>query len=193
MRKKFNKKLWMGGFIVFIMIFSMFGVLFFGFNQPTDDRTNQYNNYTFKYKNNGFATEIDGEEIFFPIFPLELEQIKVNDKTKQLLKEYAFVVTYDPKSELASNMATAQFKLFEERLKPFKKYVQRALTNSSGTVLPQLTCANATSSNPVILLQYGNETSITSEGNCITAKGNSAMGIYEVSDRIVYQMLGVME
>jgi len=192
-KKRINSKVIAGGFIAFIMIFSIFGVLFYGFRAPADERTNEYKGRVFKYRNNGFVTEINEKEIFFTRFPSELEQIKLNDKTKRLLKQDYFVVTYDPESNLAAEMATAQFQLFEERLKPIKKHAVRALTNSFATVLPQKTCADATEKNPVILLQYGNETSITSKENCIIAKGNSATSIYEVSDRIVYTMAGVME
>ncbi len=189
---KIEKKTLMGLFIAFIMIFSVFGVLFYGFNQQTEERVQDYKGQKFVYRKD-FVTEIDGEKAHFVIFPAELENIKLDDKSKQLLKEYAFTVTYDPQSELASDMATAQYKLFEERLKPFKKYVQRALTDSQSTGLAEITCQNATSQNPVIMLEYGNETTITSEGDCIIAKGDSTMGIYEVSDRLVYQMLGVMQ
>ena len=192
-KKKINSKVLAGGFIAFIMIFSIFGVLFYGFRAPADERTNEYKGRIFKFRNNGFLTEINGEEVFFPIFPKELEDINIDDKTRQLLKQDYFVVTYDPESNLSAEMAIVQFKLFEERLKPIKKYAIRALTESSETILPQKTCADATEKNPVILLEYGNETGIYSEGNCIIAKGNSATGLYRVADRIVYTMTGVME
>ena len=192
-RKKINTKLLIGGFIAFIMITSMFGVLFYGFKAPADEKINEYKGKTFKYRNRGFVTEINGQEVFFTTFPSELEDIKIDNLTKKLLQQDYFVVTYDPHSNLATEMATAQYKLFEERLKPIKKYVTRALTNSTETVLPEKTCADATEKNPVILLEYGNETIITSEENCVIAKGSSAAGIYQVSDRIVYTMTGVME
>lgn len=192
-KKKIDSRILAGSVIAFLMITSIFGVLFYGFKTPVQEKTNEYNGHLIKYKNRGFVTEIGEQEIFFTTFPSELENIKIDNNTKNLLKQDYFVVTYDPKSTLAEELAIAQYKLFEERLKPLKKTVIRALTNSTSSALPQKTCADATEKNPVIYLEYGNETSITSKDNCVIAKGNSAAGIYQVSDRIAYVMAGVME
>lgn len=192
-KKKIDTKHLMGGFIAFIMITSVFGVLFYGFNTNREEKTSEYKGTIFTYRNNGFVMDLNGEDIFFPFFPASIEHILLDDKTKELLKQDYFIVTYDPSNGLNQEMALAQYKLFEERLKPAGKNIIRALTNSTDTNLEQFTCQDATASHPVILLQYSNETSITTENNCIIANAKSSTEVYEVSDRIAYQMLGVMK
>ena len=192
MGKKTDKKKYMGLFIIMVMVLSMFGAMFYGFTSGGKQET-EYKGIIFYYNNNGFSTEINEQEVFFTTFPADLEYITIDEGAKKLLKEDYFIVTYDSKSNLATEMAMAQYKLFEERLKPLNKVVVRALTNTTEAVLPQKNCEDGTEKNPVILLEYGNTTKVISKDNCIIAKANSAQEVYQVSDRIVYEMFEVMK
>jgi hypothetical protein len=192
-KKKINSKVLAGSVIIFLMVSSIFGVLFYGFNAPSEDRVNEYNGRIFKFKGGNFISDFEGKNVFFSFFPAELESISVDERAKVLLNNDFFVVTYDPKSSLASDMALAQFKFFEERFKPLKKDIVRALTETSGSVLEKKSCDDGTEKNPVIFFEYSNETKILGVDNCIVAKVSSAGDVYKVSDRISYLILGVME
>ena len=182
----------MGMFIIMIMVLSMFGAMFYGFTSGGKQET-EYKGIKFYYNSNGFSTEINGQDVFFTTFPADLEYINIDEGAKKLLKEDYFIVTYDSNSNLATEMATAQYKLFEERLKSLNKVIVRALTNTTEVVLPQKNCEDGTEKNPVILLEYGNITEIISKDNCVIAKANSAQEVYQVSDRIVYELFEVMK
>ena len=183
-----NKKVWIGLFFAFIMIFSIFGIVIDSF-VPT--RKLQYNDYEFKVKDQQVFTKINGIEHGFLYYPGDLEYIEMPEEAKLILEMPVITVTYDPQSYAAQNLAEAQY-YFEVQLENIK-VVERALTNNTGTTLPQKTCTDATAAQPVIELTMGNESSITIKNNCVKLEAADAYDIYRLTERFIYMLLGVMK
>lgn len=184
-----TKKMIVGGFIAFIMIASVFVVTLDYFFSPSNKL--EYNGFIFRPGNNEFISEINGKTYSFLFFPGDLEFINVPEKAKEILRAEVLTISYNPAGELSPALATAQF-YFEEQLDGVK-IIDRAVLNSSGLSLQQKSCANATVTQPVIELYEGNSSNIVASDNCIKINGVSPSDIMQLSERIVYQVLGVMK
>lgn len=183
-----EKKTWMGLIIVFLMISSVFGFVFsFG---GGGSNVQEYSEVKFRYVNNQWMARINGEDRGFLFFPGDLEYIDVPGEAKALLEEPGIAVTYDPASNLSENFAEAQY-YFEVQLD--SKFIERALTNSEGTSLPEKSCADATPTQPVILLTQEDESAIRVEGSCIIIASYDSFAVYQQTERVIYAVLGVME
>ena len=180
--------MWIGLFIAFIMVFSIFGFIIDFAIQPTTQKM-EYGDYTFTQTQQGYRAKVNGNEMLFLFFPGDLEYYTITDDTKQLLKAPVYTATYDPNSTIAPNLAEAQYYL-EQQLQDIK-YIERALTNS--TTLPQKTCADATTAQPVIELLQANVTTIITENNCIKVKAIDPYDLYRQTERIIYEILGIIK
>lgn len=78
-----------------------------------------------------------------------------------------------------------------------KIYVQRGLINNTiYPELPQIDCSNATNAEPVLALIQTNDTTqvgARTEGSCVTIIGAFGDDFYRYNERIIYQILGVMD
>ncbi len=183
-----DKKKWMGLFIAFIMVFSIFGFIIDFAVQPTTKKL-KYDDFKFTLVNNQYIAKINGKEHVFVFFPKDLEYITVLDDVKSLLSQPVLTVTYDPGSDMAGNLAEAQY-YFEVQLD--NKVIERALTNNEGTKLSQKSCSDASESQPVIELRKGDVSSIKAENSCIIVTALDAYDLYQNTERIIYTVLGVM-
>ena len=61
-RKKIDTTKWMSIFIAFILISSIFGMIF---GSQNESNSSEYNGFKFSVKNNAFVTKVDGEEYSF--------------------------------------------------------------------------------------------------------------------------------
>ena len=179
--------MWMGLFIAFIMVFSIFGFVVDFALQPSQKL--KYGDYKFRVVDQRYITKIDGQEHVFAFFPLDLEYIQLTDDVKRLLAAPVLTITYNPESNLSQNFGEAQY-YFELQLQ--NKAVERAVTNNQGLDLPQKSCADATEQQPVIELQTGVASKISAEGNCIVITSLDAYDVYQQVERIIYITLGVM-
>lgn len=181
-----NKKVLIGLFFAFIMIFSIFGMVV-EFLSPEEKL--EYGEYTFKIKNNQFFTKINGIERGFLFYPQDLEYITMPEEIKMLLSSPVFTVTYNPQSDMAEDLASAQY-YFEVQLQD--KVIERALTNNTDTSLPQKTCEDSTPENPVVELRQADESAITIDNTCIIIGAVDARDLYQQTERFIYTILGVM-
>lgn len=170
----------MGWFIAITMVLSILGVAFqYSGSQTTRE---QYNDYTFKSTSQGWQTKIDGTKITFLTLPQQTEEILLDDNTKNLLSQEAFLISYDMNSSYVQDLADLQY-LTEQTLNQAGKYA----------ISSQSPCTNATSYQPAIYLAESNETLITLNNNCIILKSKQRGDAILQSQRILYQILGVMQ
>jgi len=184
-----RKKMVVGGFIAFIMIASIFVVTLDYVFSPAQGLT--YNNVKFTPGSNQFFAKINGKDYSFLVYPADLEYIDVPAHAKELLTAQVLTVTYDPQSQVAESLATAQYYL-EEQLQGVR-IIDRAVLNNTGLALEQKSCANATTSQPVIELREGDNSSIRVEGDCISIIAFDSPDLLRMAERIAYQILGVMQ
>ena len=178
-----------GAFIAFLMIASIFGATLDYFTTGAGN-TLEYNDYEFRTVNGQYVTVIDDEPRVFNIYPTDIEHITLDEQTRTLLASPVLTITYNPNTTLAPSFAEAQYYL--EYITTDKITVERALTNNTGTELPQKTCADATPAQPVILFQESNETGITTQNNCLTINALDNYDTAQYSERLAYHFFKII-
>lgn len=187
----FDKKTWMSLFIAVIMIVSVIGFSL-TFAEPPEQL--EYNNYKFVRTNQGLRTEIKDTNVFFYHFPRDLESIPIDEGAKAALEGTRVLwVVYEPTDINAAEISDVLYYIEDVLNTVSDTYVQRGLMNNTGYVLPQINCANATTTVPVLTLTTGNETRISHENGCVLATAETPQEVYRAGDRILYQLLGVMK
>ena len=187
-----DKKTWMGLFIAAIMIFSVIGFAM-SFSAPSAEKR-KYNDYTFIQTQQGLRTRVNDINVYFYNFPQDIASIPFDEGAKIALDTVVLWFSYDPNNEFAPEIADALFYMEEVIGTVLEEpYVQRGLVNNTEYVLPEITCANATASVPVLIIESGNTTAITHDNGCIVATAASQQEVYQVGDRLLYQTLGVMQ
>jgi len=189
-RSDIGKKM-IGYFIGFIMIFSAFGVIFFGFGAGSGG-TVKYNGLKFTDKGNFWSVKVNGREALFTYLPDELASLNADNATIEKLKN---VVQIDSTSKfndtLAEPIALAQFQM-GTTLNNFGVYLRSGfIGNTSG--FPVIKCEDSTNFVPVIYFRSANETKIYSDGLCVIAEAANGADAIRAKDRLVYGILGIMQ
>ncbi len=185
-------KTFMGLFIVFLMVASIFGVALDYFaGSGSAAQTLEYNDYTFRPVQGLYQTTLDGKQVVFNFFPQDLEYIQITDDVKTTLASPVLTVTYDPASTIANGAAQAQYYL--ETQLDGKTVISRAVTNNSNfTALAQQTCADATPSQPVLFFALSNHSGFEQQNNCITLHAVDDYDLFRQTERALYTILGIM-
>lgn len=187
-----NKQTLAALFIIGVMVFSTFGFIL---SESTGNaQTFSYKGKAFVLTEEGLFTLINGKKVFFTSLPDRLENIAVENSVKKLFKETPVItISYNPNSEDAELLGYAQFSFEDRSIKIGKPIVINALTNSTGYSLPEMNCANATQTSPILVFEKSNETSAQLKNDCVTIKYSSQQDLFEVVDKLVYIVAGVLE
>ncbi len=193
--RRFKKEQLMVYFIAFIMISSVFGVIFFGFSGDSST-TREYGEFSFlkgEDTNSRWFTEIGGKRIYFDYFPTEVENINISpDMESRLSNTLEIDLTSevnDTKKELIAFFAYD----LQEQLNNKNIYVRLGFTTESEFNVPIISCDDATMMVPVLYLKESNETKIYSQGQCIIVEAKSDFDFVRIKDRIAYSIHGIME
>lgn len=184
-----KKKVAVSLFILFIMIFSVFGLVLYYAVPPQPPL--EYNGFKFTVLQSGFQSEIGGVDRQFLFFPQDIEYISLSDEVKSALNQPVWTVAYNPQDVRNSTLGEAQYYL-EFHLSD-KRTIERALTNVTVESLPQKSCADATESQPVVLIEFANETGVFVENNCVRISSLSDLDLVRGVERVIYHVLGVMK
>jgi hypothetical protein len=176
-------------FILFIMIFSAFGLVLYYATPPNPPL--EYNGFKFTVLPSGFKSKIDGVDRQFLFFPQDIEYVSLSDEVKSALNRPVWTVAYNPQDVRNSTLGEAQYYL-EFHLSD-KKTIERALTNVTTESLPQKSCADATEAQPVVLIEFANETGVFVDNNCVRISSLSDLDLVRSVERVVYHVLGVMK
>ncbi|HIH31716.1 TPA: hypothetical protein HA235_03335 [Candidatus Woesearchaeota archaeon] len=189
MRKEKNKKIFLIGFALFIvlsMTLSIFAVIL---DNPQDNL--KYGKQKFTITNTGYSTKINGKAMEFTSYPSELEYLNISSDIKQLLgNAQAITFLFDPNSskEDLVYLDSARFDLQNKYPKP----VLYGITQSSLTYnIPELSCSNTTTYNPIIFFNISSSLSITNNNNCIIIN-SKLRELIAVENRLLYQAYGIM-
>lgn len=185
-----EKKTLIGWIIIAVMVLSTFGFVVSDFSSTTNKQP--YGKYVFYETGQGWKLKNPAGN--FNYHPLDLEDIKITPEDREiLLNTRVLVITYDPGHEDAQDMAQAQFYL-DQILPQYKDvFVIRGLTNTTNyETVPLFACANATATEPVLLLEHGNKTMITRENDCWHAIAAQQFDYGRLAERIVYELIEVM-
>ena len=177
-------------FIGAIMVFSVFGVVFWG---GGGDR-NSIEEKGLKFVDNGnyWTTDVNGQQAIFTYLPSQVEPISVEDFVINRLKNSVEIdVTSDFNDTFAESIALAQYDMYGA-LFNFNKFIRKGFT-SEQEGFPIITCEDSTNFVPVIYFRSSNVTNVYLENNCIIAEALSENDVLGIKDRLVYGILGVIE
>ncbi len=196
MRKKkkeswFCKKNIVGLFFIVIMVFSVLG-LWQGGSTPTVS----YNDYKFKMDGNYYTTKIDNHEVSFHYMPESVEDIELDQEVVDLLNNAGIIyVLFNPNDKLIETIEVVRMEMaigdFPTLL---NKQVLMVLSEESDLYpnLDVLSCANATTTSPMINFRYSNVSQIFMEGSCVVIEASSHLDLYAYKDRLLYGLYGVI-
>ena len=179
-------------FIGFIMVFSVFGVIFFGFGDGGTTSL-RYNDFKFANKGSSWSTMINEKEALFTYFPSDVGGINVsNDVINRLKNILEIDVTSGFNDTFAKQISLAEYNM-GLTLNNFNIFVRQGFTAESQYNFPVITCENATNFVPVIYFKSSNETKVYLENNCIIAEALRQDDVERIKDRLVYGILGIIE
>lgn len=195
MRKHHDKadktKKFMVYFIGFIMVSSVFGVIFFGFQGGGASAT--YNGFKFFNRGDFWSTNIDGREAMFTYFPSEIEPIPADDNAISRLKNTPQIdITSDINDTFAEGIALAQYQM-GITLSSFNVFTRNGFTNQTKYNAPIITCNDSTNFVPVVYFTKGNATRIYMQDDCVIAEAGNHADVIRLKDRFVYGILGVIK
>ncbi len=178
-------------FMAFIMVGSVFGVIFFGYNQE-ENKVN-YNDFLFIEKNNLWTTRLNGKEAFFNYLPDDVINIELKG---DILSRLGNIVEIDIASEFNSSLK-GDIALVERHmvitLSNFNVYVRTGFTSENEFGTPVISCKDATANVPVVYFKESNQTKVYLDGDCIIAEGRDGFDIFRIKDRLMYAILGILK
>ena len=174
--------------IIAIMVLSAIGL----FWQGADPSVHQeYAGYSFDITNNGWMTKINGERRYFIAPPLDTLSLDLPENLVNILsKGPAVVFTSSFNDTYRGELAQAQVSIIQEEAND-NVYAYQGFTDYQVGNILQLTCDNATSSVPVVVLGAGLSTGVTQSGNCYNVTFSSNYDIALFRDRVLYELLGI--
>jgi len=180
-------------FMGFIMIGSLFGIIFLGFRSGgRSSNTISYNNFDFTNRGTFWTTEIGGIPLAATFLPTDLELILVDNAAINKLKNKLQIDTTSAFNDsFAEGIALAQFQILPE-LSKFTIFLRAGFTTTQNN-FPIITCDDATATVPVIYFKSANFTKISLENNCILAEASSNADVLRLKDRLVYGILGIIQ
>ncbi len=189
-----RKQMYMSLFVVAILVLSTFAfVLSFNQNQQQDL---SYNGFEFTLQNNQWATEIQtpfGEkEYSFFNHPNELLIDVPAEISAKVKASQTITLSFDPSIQEIQYIDAARFQLTQYLIQDLGKNVRNAVTNQTTAYdFPLETCGTAQDSLYVTFTQ-GNQSSASITNNCITISSFTSLDHLKYSEKIIYQLLGVM-
>ena len=183
--------LYMSILIIFIMVTSGFGVMFYGFSNPSS--TVKYKDFKFKLTQQGYQTKINGNQYYFEALPQDVEDIPIEFGTKYtILNSQAVIITSDPDSAYKEELALAHYNL-NQMVLSLNKNVANAFTKENEN-LPVVTCMNSSLQFPVIEIVESNVTEASMGDNgCVTVEFDSSFNLRRITSKIMYLILGVID
>lgn len=189
-RKERNNKI-LVIFIAFIMISSVFGVIFYGFNNQNNNKVED-KGITFIDRQGYWYTTIDGTEMIFNNLPSNVEYIELPQELKDRLSNaFQLDITSELEDPLNEYIALVEHEA-QLALTAKNIYVRTGFTTPSDYNVPIITCDDATQSVPILYYKESNETKVYMQDNCIIAEAVDGIDILRISDRILYEVLGIL-
>jgi hypothetical protein len=124
--------------------------------------------------------------------PLSLEDIEIDRAIfHKIIDDTTTFITINPNANLTGKTTIAALEINKNIEYFFHIPVNSSMTESYSNY-PVKSCEDASKEESVIWLKLGDETKITSEGNCITIEGKTQEDLIRAADRLSLYMIGIM-
>lgn len=184
-----HKEAYMAIFIIIIMMASGAG---FVMNYNTQGQNDiRYNDRVFKFEENVYTTEIEGEKVNFYNSPRIIENVTVPEQFVNKIKgSSSFYITKDSDSSLLEDINTITRDMASVLFSTDEIYVQKALTTNSSEEVPTATCD---SGKTVIYMKESNKGSAEMNGNnCLVLNIRDRFDAIRYRDAIVYRFYDII-
>jgi len=189
-RKNRRNQLYMGLFIIIIMVASTIG--FFYGTQEQNDRL-FYNEYKFIQKNQKWTTKINNVEYDFYFHPTEVEFYEVSDEVINLFKgKNAFVFTFEHNSSDIQFVEAGRFEMQNNLGKKNIYVISGVLEENTIYKLPVIDCINATAQIPVLKVITADEPKFVVQDNCAILSGYGKDKLARI-ENLQYRLLDVIK
>lgn len=190
-KKSRNKTLIFTVIIAALMIFSVFGIILYGFSSAEGKIT--YGTYTFKRTVGGWSTKIDKASVEFNYPPPSVADLAIDPNiTERILQSPMLYLVVDPDAKEISNFEGIRFQYAQLFPRFFNIYTANAVSKETGVYKqPILTCANATERVPVLYFADGNESGVSLNGHCIMFTSN-AETTTALKDRLLFALFKII-
>jgi len=177
-------------FIAIIMVSSVFGVVFYGFNESSTKL--KYNNYKFTQAGDYWNTKINNKIVSLSLYPAEVEHIVISQDITNRLHSIELDITSDINNSFAESIAFAQYSMGQTLSGTSNTYIRTGFTEENSFGMDIITCDDATLSVPVLYFKESNQTSINLDGNCIIIEVKNDQDVLRVKDRLLYAIFGII-
>ena len=190
-KKRQRRNLFLGLFIVAIMILSVLG---YTATQNSQSNAQNYNGHSFAQSGEYWVTKMNKKVFEFNFLPSQVDYLSSDKFTFD--PAYVYLVS-DPNANYSTqDLAAIDYSKFELKNKivdylgvDFAEigYTQEYLGRHP------ITCANATPSVVVIDFIVSNQTKISFANNCLTFSANVGIDIVKEKDFFLYKELGIIK
>lgn len=186
-------KRWVAIFIGVIMLTSVAGFVL-SVNPSSQGDAFRHAGLTFRQGQQGFySADLGGRLLEFVYRPDSLSDIEIAPGVVNAITGSRVVyIAYDSNSTLAQDMALLQYDAANILEAKYGVFVQPAFTGKNPFNASVVSCANATSFVPVVLVQQANSTAISaapSNPSCVVLNVSDSISLARVADRFKYAIL----
>ncbi len=180
-KEKEKKSIAIPLFIIAIMVLSALGYAIF---QGENSNLVKVNGFKFaKVQDKYWTTKFQGESYMFYFSPEDIKELPMEAFT---LPSYVYLVSNPNANYSQTNLQTIEVIKFELKnsLQSLGKTVSLNFTN-------QVSCEDASPSTAVVNIDFGNETKVAANGNCIQIEGTDTGKLVAARDKFLMHVLGV--
>ncbi len=181
-------------FMVGLMLFSIMEVALF---RDTSSQTNQmkYGTYEFVYKDLGngagyLATDINGQEVQFQNLPTQVTYLNLSPAAIAVLKAAPVVVLTTDMNQTYANLNNIEYARLQFSL-ALQKTTNAMLYEDERYTLPIINCSRSSSQMAVVVFNTANETSVITDGSCITINA-AQRDLMKIKDRFIFEYYGIL-
>lgn len=183
-----DRKKGMAYFISFIMIFSVFGYVlsFIGAEDTNTQQTKEYNGFTLIDQNGYWAIKSGAQSYIFQNFPSDLEQMSLPLSLADWTSKEKIYLAYKPQD----NFSITQYQQFITTILTNRGIiVQQACSEEQECPdIPIINCEK----NSGLIMHSGKENLISSKQNCLVLEAENGQAMQNLTERVAYSLLGIL-
>jgi len=183
--KKEKKNLFMGIFIIIILVLSTVGFL----ATMNKDEREEYKGHTLVKSNEGWALYLEDTTLLLSYHPSELANLTIPAfiSLEELSTAEKIYISLDPNQNLYQPLRDfSQIKMSQNLIPAC--YEELAGCENK----PIKNCSDATPQNNVVIFKTGlNETNINQDPNCLTIQGKNTLELTKAVDKLLLTILGL--
>jgi len=184
--KKDRKKLFMGGFLAVLMIFSIAGIIGSGLNSGSYNPPEpiEENGYLFTPSEQGYITEVNGLQIPFAFLPSEI--INLSDMNMGISGDRLYIST-DLMTNNTGDQAVRRISAIAQTVGT--RPVPACYDESCKEDLPLIECPSEVKT---LIFTEGPISMFMEDNNCYILQAEDELGFYQLAELISYQTFGII-